>query len=503
MNSVVLSPSAEIAYRREQVELARQRSRAARTIPTNIDPPEVWIPKHFYLYDTGDLMTLYPCQVSALQEATRRDPATGQFVYHTVLWSWPKKSAKSSIIAALVDYLCSNVPRSSVKLIANDLKQADSRVGHYLRESIKLSVKADPSRAQIKIKPSGYSIDYPNGSRVEMVPIDPSGEAGGNDDLIVYSELHGWVSKAHQQMWSEMTLSPNKFGKSQRWIDTYAGYSGQSPILERLYNLGVKEGLELEPGSEVYANATAGLLCVWITRHLLPWQLGDTGHRYYEQEASTLLPNEFARLHLNQWVTSTEAFIPPEWWTACQVSPLPAPDKYHEIVVGVDAAVSGDCFGIVAVSRSKDKVIQRYVRKWTPPKGGKLEYSNTEDPDDTEYPEGVLRWLAREYNVIAFGYDPYQLHHLCTTLENENVGFFRAFSQGADRLKADKQLRDVIRDRRFVHDGNPDLTEHVTNANAKTEGDKLRLVKRADHLKIDLAVCASMATDLAFELLPE
>jgi hypothetical protein len=36
----------------------------------------------------------------------------------------------------------------------------------------------------------------------------------------------------------------------------------------------------------------------------------------------------------------------------------------------------------------------------------------------------------------------------------------------------------------------------MANANAKSEGDnKLRIVKRADHLKIDLAVCLSMAID--------
>ena len=38
----------------------------------------------------------------------------------------------------------------------------------------------------------------------------------------------------------------------------------------------------------------------------------------------------------------------------------------------------------------------------------------------------------------------------------------------------------------------PDLTEHILNANAQTEGDKLRIVKRSESGKIDLAVCLSM-----------
>jgi hypothetical protein len=192
-----------------------------------------------------------------------------------------------------------------------------------------------------------------------------------------------------------------------------------------------------------------------------------------------------------------------EWWSACRADSLPPQDKYREIVLALDAAVSGDCFGIVGMRRIGDKVVPIYVRKWTPPQGGKLEYSDVKNPDNAEYPEGEIRRLCREWNVVCVGYDPYQLHHLATSLENENVAYFRPFNQGADRLKADKQFRDVIRDRRILHDGSPDLTEHIANANAKTEGDKLRIVKRSESLKIDLAVCASMATDLAYELLPE
>ena len=61
---------------------------------------------------------------------------------------------------------------------------------------------------------------------------------------------------------------------------------------------------------------------------------------------------------------------------------------------------------------------------------------------------------------------------------------------------ADSQLRDLIRDRRFWHRGEPDLLEHMQNANAKIDDQdsKIRIVKRADRLKIDLAVAASMGS---------
>lgn len=460
-------------------------------------PAEAWIQANFYLYDTGELMTLYPCQLRPLVEAMQMDEA-GRYKYNTVLWSWPKKSAKSSIVAAVVDWKCSNYPRSLVRLVANDLKQADSRVGHYLRESIKFSASKEKNkdernreeRAAIKIKPSGYLIEYPNGSRVEMVPIDPTGEAGGNDDIIVYSELHGWKSKAHQDMWAEMTLSPNKFSRSQRWIDTYAGFEGESPILENLYEVGKKQGRELfEEGSEIYTNDAARILCVWITRHLLPWQTNEDGIAYYAQEAGNLHPNQYRRMHENKWVSSLESFVQPEWWDACK-GDYPEFDARTPLVLGMDAGVSNDTFAMVGVSRIGDQTYPRFARVWKPPKGGSIDFGAPDGPEMT-----IRNEILKQYNVVQICYDSYQLHDMATRLRNDGLTWMYEFKQGEPRLEADKQLHDVIRDRLITHNGHPDLTEHVKNANAEVnkEDRRLRIVKRAEHLKIDACVALSMS----------
>jgi phage terminase large subunit-like protein len=78
--------------------------------------------------------------------------------------------------------------------------------------------------------------------------------------------------------------------------------------------------------------------------------------------------------------------------------------------------------------------------------------------------------------------------------------WFKEFSQGSDRLVADKELRDSILHRRIVHAHEDGLTRHVTNANARTEGEHLRIVKRAEHLKIDACVALSMANSEARRL---
>ena len=450
----------------------------AKPAPYPID----WIENNFYLYDTGKLMTLYECQRRPLELALSRD-ADGSFRYNTILWSWPKKSAKSSVIAAVADYTANSRPNGSVKLVANDLKQADSRVGYYIREAIRLGQQQN-RRQGIKMTPSGFKITYPNGARVECVPIDPTGEAGGNDDMIVYSELWGWKSKAHQRMWSEMTLSPTKWGNAQRWIDTYAGITGESPILEQLYDTGVTNGVRVWNDLEVYVNEAAKMLTVWVTKPMFPWQTAE----YYAQEAGQLTPSEFERMHRNRWATSSEAFIPLEWWTNCKVDTL-SDLGGRGVVMGLDAAVENDCFAVVMVSMSREGKAQvRYCKIWTPPKDGQINFAEIE----TE----LLR-LFKAYNIVEVAYDPYQMASMAQRL-GDNV-FWKPFLQGAPRLVADKRLYDTIRDRQIEHSGEPDLGQHILNADRKPEDEgKLRIIKRNQAGKIDGTIALSMAVDRLF-----
>lgn len=298
---------------------------------------------------------------------------------------------------------------------------------------------------------------------------------------------------------TELTLSPLKAGYSQRWIDTYAGFTGESPILEPIYEQCVRRENLIDlgiPDLEVYRKGK--ILCYWNTQPRLAWQTPE----YYASEAQVLSPNEFARVHRNQWVTSVEQFVPPEWWYACEKPSLPPLDRWRQVVVALDAAVSDDCFGMIAVSRDDDRITVRFVRAWYP-NNGKITFSNPDDPNDLSTPEGQLRQLAKDYNVVGVVYDPTQLHDFCTRLRHDNVAGFREFNQNITRLIADKQLRDLIRERRIIHNGDVTLTEHINNANAKadTEDSKLRIVKRTQGAKIDLAVCLSMASYHALRVL--
>ena len=474
-----------------------------------------WIERNFHIPELSGPIKLHPYQKAVLREAHRLNE-DGKFVYNLVLWSDIKKSAKSSIAAAVALYRAFQTQWGSIKIIANDLKQADSRVAFYLRRAIQLNPEMKNIRQVL------YKTVLPNHTTIEAIPIDPGGEAGGNDDLIIFSELWAAKHKAIQQMWSEMTLSPTKFGYSQRWIETYAGYSGESPLLEQLYQQGVTDGERLDlsytdeaeyhdlSDLEVYSNG--GMLCLWNTQPRLAWQTEE----YYNSESQILVPDEFSRIHRNQWISSTGKFVPDEWWDTCK-GELPGFTKQDPMILAADAGVSGDCFGLVGVTNRGDSSLVRFAQKWVPPKNGKIDFLGTVDDPG---PERVIARLCFFHNVIEVRYDPYQLHDMATRLKtgiyvdrdgnivdkSQSIKKIRVnmveFNQAGDRLKADKQLYDKIKDRRIVHNGNPDLTEHIKNANAKKdttsggtdEGRKLRIVKRSPSLKIDLAVSLSMAS---------
>lgn len=465
-----------------------------------------WIEKNFLIPETRrdpDLrgrMILQPYQRDVLNEALSRDE-NGQFRYSLIIWSDIKKSAKSSIAAAVNLYRAEFTEWGEFYVIANDLKQADSRVAHYIRRAIQLNPKF-----QKRFQRQGYRITAPSGSFIEAIPIDPSGEAGSNADMITFSELWGANEDAKKNMWAEMTISPTKHGQSFRWVESYAGNAGEAELLYSLYEMGVLQGTMLWPDRlydvtggrptplEVYVNEGARTLCLWNTQPRCPWQTPE----YYASEETTLTPNQFQRIHRNQWVSSSDTFIPMEWWQACRREDKDWPEipKNYPHIIILDAAVSGDSFGVAMGCRHPDPklhdhVLIRYARRWMPPPHGTIDFQGTEERPG---PERELRRLIAEYNVVEVGYDVFQLHDLATRLGREHLAWFRPFGQVGERLEADSDLRNLIRDRRIWHHGEADLAEHIQNADAQEDKEdrKLRLVHRAAKMKIDLAVCTSM-----------
>jgi hypothetical protein len=107
---------------------------------------------------------------------------------------------------------------------------------------------------------------------------------------------------------------------SVRFIDTYAGFEGESDLLFSLYKLGVHldehaegQGERLHPTLPIFANRAARLFVYWDHEPRMPWQTPA----YYASQRRTLRPPTYLRLHENRWTTGISTFITPDLWDPC------------------------------------------------------------------------------------------------------------------------------------------------------------------------------------------
>ena len=328
------------------------------------------------------------------------------------------------------------------------------------------------------IRPSLYI--YPNGAKVWTGGMDNAAKIlSGEFDFVYVNQAEDLESRD----WEVLTTRT-----------TGRGGVTKTPMLFGDCN-------PSDPESWILSRERSGDLVLLKSLHVDNPTLHDgtnwttQGHRTINALQALTGPR-YARLYMGEWVRDDgpESFLPAmAMYDQCK-SELPDLDDNQPVVIALDAALTGDTFALVAVSRSPNNaehVIIRHVRVWVP-NGNALDFTAIE----TE-----IRQYIDRYNVVQVAYDPYQLHYFAQRLND--VVWTEPFNQGAERLESDVTLRAMIVQRRLLHDGShTTLREHIANADAKVDdsGSKLRIVKRAAHLKIDAAVALSMACHRTLEL---
>lgn len=241
---------------------------------------------------------------------------------------------------------------------------------------------------------------------------------------------------------------------------------------------------------------------------------GNLSATYVEDRVATLSDVEKRILIDNEWADETDdnpLLSNINLWDMCLDSTLPPLDQWTPIVIALDGAVSGDSFALAAVSRHPKRhsdVAVRLTRKWSV-QSANASYLETDAQGRVTLNFDVIEReiidLLAHYNVMQLTFDEYQLHYMAQRLRQKHRVWTQKFEQTKLRQIADTQLVEIIQHRKLVHNGDLDLREHISNANREVlslPGDpiKLRIVKRTNSLKIDLAVCVSMAVYRCLEL---
>ena len=131
-----------------------------------------------------------------------------------------------------------------------------------------------------------------------------------------------------------------------RLTTTYAGFQGESELLETLYKRGLAQpciGPDLHAGD--------GLLMFWTHEPQAPWQTPE----WIEQMRGQLRPNAFLRMIENRFVTSEETFVDMAEWDSCVSTRPVVADAFLSVWVGVDASVKRDSTAIAVVTWDRER----------------------------------------------------------------------------------------------------------------------------------------------------
>lgn len=291
--------------------------------------------------------------------------------------------------------------------------------------------------------------------------------------------------EASQRLFEELTPPPTE---ENAWllIVTYAGWSGESLLLERLYKQGLA-GERIDDDLELYR--ADELFMFWSHTPRQPWQT----EQYYAQQRRSLRPASFDRLHRNLWVSGESAFLPANLVDACtdhMHRPL-MPTKAVEVFAGVDASTKHDTAAVVVVARHGTRLILVGHQIWYPSPTAPLDLEATI--------ERYLGDLARDFTVRRALADPFQLHRSMTTLQAAGVPIHEFPQTVANCTRMGQTLYDVVKAGTLVLYADGELRQHILNAVAIESPRGFRIAKEKASKKIDACVALSMAVVAALD----
>ena len=222
-----------------------------------------------------------------------------------------KKSGKTFLAAVLTLWWAFITANTEIIVAANDLEQSVSRV---FRTIVALC-RMNPALAG-SVTILATEIRVSNGTLITAIASEYRGAAGSRHSLVVFDELWGFQLESAQRLFEELTPPPTE---PNAWmlIVTYAGFIGESKLLESLYKRGLA-GVRVDDELELYE--ADELFMFWSHTPRQPWQT----EKYYAEQRRILRPSTYLRLHENRWVVGESIFITPELWDPC-VDPKLAP----------------------------------------------------------------------------------------------------------------------------------------------------------------------------------
>jgi phage terminase large subunit-like protein len=426
-----------------------------------------------------DPETNRPFELYAAEERFFREALTptadGRLPFPELVYSGPKKSGKTGAAAMATIYvvLVLGGPCAEGYTAANDFEQAQGRVF----QAIGRIIQASPLLAS-SAKITSNKIEFPStGATITAIASDYASAAGANPTITVFDELWAYTSERAHRLFDEMVCPPTR-KVATRLTVTYAGFEGESELLESLYKRGMA-GEEIAP--DLYR--APGMLMYWTHNPPAPWQTPE----WVEQSRQQLRPNAFLRLIENRWVSSESTFVDMSWWDASTDAGL-SPELTNPglpVWVGVDASVKRDSTAVVAATFTEGKVRLVWRRVFQPSPDSPLDFEATI--------ERTLLELRRRFWIREIRYDPWQMQAVAQRLTTTGLPMIE-FAQSVPNLtEASTNLYEAIKGHNLIAYADPDVRLAVSRCVALETPRGWKIAKERTSHKIDVVIALAQA----------
>ncbi len=427
--------------------------------------------------ETGRPFELYPAQRQFLREAFRRR-LDGRLLYPELLFSAPKKSGKTALAAMILLYVVLVLGGRYAEgyCAANDMEQSQGRV---FQAACRIIEATEWLAEEARITTNRIVFES-TGATITALANDYAGAAGANPTITVFDELWAYTSERAHRFWDEMVPPPTR-KVACRLTVTYAGFEGESELLEDLY----KRGLEGKHIAPALYGSPGTMLAYWTHKLRAPWQSKE----WAEQMRSQLRPNAYLRLVQNRWVSGEETFVDPEWWARC-VDPEARPvvaNPALEIWLGVDASVKRDSTAIVATTWDHEAKRVRLISH-------RIFQPSRKNPIDFERDVETTLMLYRErFCVREVRFDPFQMQASAQRLTRAGLPMVE-FPQSVPNLtEASANLFELIKGRNLIAYNDEALNKAIKQTVAIETTRGWRLAKEKTSARIDVVVALAQA----------
>lgn len=214
------------------------------------------------------------------------------------------------------------------------------------------------------------------------------------------------------------------------------------------------------------------------------WTLEALQRRH---DSPSMTEAQWARFACGIWMLTEGSWVSVEEWDACAGEV--AIDEASEVYVAVDVGRRRDSTAVVLAALVGDKLHCRaHIRVPTPGR-----------PVAVADIRGDIATLHGKYRVAEVSYDPWSFTESAELLEEQGL-VMAEFPQSDSRMApASEVLFELIREKRLVHDGDPELRSQILAAVPAQTERGVRISKRKSKRRVDAAVALAMAASRALE----